>query len=660
MERSRFRGALAYAALFAFALALRAVYLAELHGSLLFTELFGDGQQYDAWAREIAAGDWLGKEVFYQSPLYPYFLGTLYTFLGRDLLLVRAVQAVLGALSCVLVAAAGTRWAGRWAGLAAGLFVAVHPPAIFFDGLIQKASLDLFLTAALLALLAAFQARPRARTLAAAGAVLALLTLNRENARVLYAVVLPWLALGFPKLPALRRAGLALVFLAAAGAVVFPVAWRNRRIGGEWLTSTSQLGPNLWMGNHAGASGLYVPLVPGRGDARAERADATRLAEEATGRKLAPGEVSDYWVGRVLEFVRAEPIAWLRLLAWKAYLTFHGYELADSESFDVFASQSRLLRALSPPLGFGFLVVWAVLGMWATRRRWRELALLYGVIATFAAGVALFFVFARYRHPLVAPLAVFAGAALAALPIDLASAAGRRAWLWGAALAALALVAVHWPLPASYRDDEVTWYNLGITLLEAGGRDAEAARCLEEALRRNGDFGSARYQLGRAYAQLGRISEAERELAAAVRLAPALPDARYGYATLLLRRDPTSREALAHLERAVALAPFAAPPRNDLGWLLATHPDDRLRDGARAVALLEPLAEAKGGDAPQVLDALAAAYAETGRFAEAAALAARAAARARELGRPEIARMLDERRALYAAGRPFRLGAPAR
>ena len=658
----RAAGALAYAAIFCLALALRAAYAFELHGSLLFTELFGDGQQYDAWAQEIAGGDWFGREVFYQAPLYPYFLAALYTIFGRDLLVVRAAQAVLGAASCMLVASAATRWLGRRAGLAAGLVVALHPPAIFFDGLIQKASLDLFLTAGLLALLAAFQARPRARTIAAAGAGLAFLTLNRENARALYAVVVPWLAFGFPKLPAMRRAGFALVFLAAAAAVVFPVAWRNRRIGGEWLTSTSQLGPNLWMGNHPGASGLYAPLVPGRGDARAERGDAALLAERATGRKLTPGDVSDYWVGEVLAFVRAEPVAWLRLQVWKAYLTFHGRELADSESFEVFASRSRLLRALSPVLGFASLLALAVLGVAATRRRWRELALLYATIAVFAASVAVFFVFARYRHPLVAPLAIFAGAALVALPgvpRALRSASGRREWIPGLALAAAAFVAAVWPLPASYRDDEVTWYNLGLTLLEQGGRDAEAAQSFEEAVRLNAGFGLGHYQLGRAFAQLGRLADAERELADATRLAPDLPDAHYGYATLLLRRDPTSAGALAHLERAVALAPSAAPPRNDLGWLLATHPDDRLRDGSRAVALLEPLATAPGGDAPQVLDALAAAYAETGRYAEAAALAGRSSARARELGRDDIARIVDERRALYAAGRPFRLGPPS-
>ena len=46
--------------------------------------LLGDGRQYDLWAQRLAAGDWLGDEVFYQAPLYPYFLGVLYQTFGRS------------------------------------------------------------------------------------------------------------------------------------------------------------------------------------------------------------------------------------------------------------------------------------------------------------------------------------------------------------------------------------------------------------------------------------------------------------------------------------------------------------------------------------------------------------------------------------------------
>ena len=61
--------------MFALALAVRLGHLWSWHDTALFTTPVGDARAYLAWAREIAAGDWLGREVFYQAPLYPYFLG---------------------------------------------------------------------------------------------------------------------------------------------------------------------------------------------------------------------------------------------------------------------------------------------------------------------------------------------------------------------------------------------------------------------------------------------------------------------------------------------------------------------------------------------------------------------------------------------------------
>ena len=40
-----------------------------------FDHLVVDPEYYDAWARQIAAGDWLGDRAFYMDPLYPYVLG---------------------------------------------------------------------------------------------------------------------------------------------------------------------------------------------------------------------------------------------------------------------------------------------------------------------------------------------------------------------------------------------------------------------------------------------------------------------------------------------------------------------------------------------------------------------------------------------------------
>jgi len=56
------------------ALVLRLVHLWSLRASPFWDVLLGDARSYDAWGREIAAGDWTGSGVFYQSPLYAYFL----------------------------------------------------------------------------------------------------------------------------------------------------------------------------------------------------------------------------------------------------------------------------------------------------------------------------------------------------------------------------------------------------------------------------------------------------------------------------------------------------------------------------------------------------------------------------------------------------------
>ena len=52
----------------------------------------------------------------------------------------------------------------------------------------------------------------------------------------------------------------------------------------------------------------------------------------------------------------------------------------------------------------------AVLGVVLTCPRWRDLWLLYAMILSLAASVAVFYVFGRYRFPLVPLLALFAGA----------------------------------------------------------------------------------------------------------------------------------------------------------------------------------------------------------------------------------------------------------
>src|SRR5947207_13514109 len=75
--------------IFAVAFTLRIIHIWQMRKAPFFTLLMGDARGYDEWAQRIAGGAWIGRDVFYQAPLYPYFPGSIYWIAGRSAALVR-------------------------------------------------------------------------------------------------------------------------------------------------------------------------------------------------------------------------------------------------------------------------------------------------------------------------------------------------------------------------------------------------------------------------------------------------------------------------------------------------------------------------------------------------------------------------------------------
>lgn len=573
--------------LFGLALAVRLLHFAAMRHSMLYELLLGDASQYDHWAQQVAAGDWLGSEVFYQTPLYPYLLGASYRVFGHDPWVARLLQAVFGALSCVFLARAGAAFFSERVGWIAGILLALYPPAIFFDGIVQKASLDLLLMTALLWLAAITQPRPRAGRLFGLGMLLGAMMLNRENAAVFAPVLLAWIAWCAWPLGALRMSVLAASFLLGAAALLAPVGARNAYVGGEFLVTTSQMGSNFYIGNHRGADGSYTPMRAGRGDATYERDDARRIAEDQSKRALRPSEVSAYWMARSWDEIRSAPEAWLRLLAWKWFLTWSRLELIDAEAIHTHQQDSPPLRALGWILHFGVLVPLAGMGIWWTRAQWRRLWLLYALGASFAAAVTLFYVFARYRYPLVPIATLFAGAGLAEgwrRLRDRRGGSGRDLGV-GLALGAAIAVVSNWPVPQRYADDAVTYYNAGTALLEAG-RLNDALHLLEAARRADAEFPETYNNLGRTFLAQGNLAEARRSLERGIALAPSHAVLHFNLAVAAAqqRDDATTRAMLA---KAVELDPLLARAYGPLAELelRSGDVDSAVRRLRRAVEL---------------------------------------------------------------------------
>jgi tetratricopeptide (TPR) repeat protein len=90
-----------------------------------------------------------------------------------------------------------------------------------------------------------------------------------------------------------------------------------------------------------------------------------------------------------------------------------------------------------------------------------------------------------------------------------------------------------------------------------------------------------------------------------------------------------------------------------LAFVLATSSDESVRNGPRAVALAEQALKADP-NSPTTLNSLAAALAETGKFAEAVATAERALANARAQGQEDAIRVTEARLVAFRAGQRLR------
>ncbi|MBW2181041.1 MAG: glycosyltransferase family 39 protein, partial [Deltaproteobacteria bacterium] len=169
----------------------------------------------------MSSGNWFGDRVFYQAPLYPYFLALIYTFLGREYLIVRIIQVAMGTASCLFLARAGRYFFSKKTGVITGMLIALYPTAIFFDCLIQKAVLGFFFMSVFLYLAGKTIHNPKGLWWILMGMILGCMGLTRENALILIVVILFWIYVYFRTMPfkntvawgALLVCGLAIILI---------------------------------------------------------------------------------------------------------------------------------------------------------------------------------------------------------------------------------------------------------------------------------------------------------------------------------------------------------------------------------------------------------------------------------------------------------------
>jgi tetratricopeptide (TPR) repeat protein len=199
--------------------------------------------------------------------------------------------------------------------------------------------------------------------------------------------------------------------------------------------------------------------------------------------------------------------------------------------------------------------------------------------------------------------------------------------------------------------------DLGLALLQQGHADEAIAHFRKAVENRPGDVPS-RCNLGTALAMQGKLDEAISQLRQAVEFDGAYAPALFNLGLALARKGETAA-AVGMWRETLRVKPDHLEALNQAAWALATSPEDALRNGKEAVELAERAYGLSAGKDAGIVDTLAAAYAEQGRFGEAAQTAKSALALAARAGREAQAGEVRERIGLYESKKPYRQARPA-
>jgi tetratricopeptide (TPR) repeat protein len=193
-------------------------------------------------------------------------------------------------------------------------------------------------------------------------------------------------------------------------------------------------------------------------------------------------------------------------------------------------------------------------------------------------------------------------------------------------------------------------YSIGV-LMEASGRDREAIEHFQAAVKFDPGYVEARFQLADALRRNGRLEESLPHYADVIKTSPAISQARFGYAMALvrLRRYRDAREWLTDGMKTYPDQPGFA---HALARLLATSPDDRVRDGRTAMVLMQPLL--KQQKTIGLSETMAMTLAELGEYDGAVRWQRDAMTAAEQAGRSDLLQPMADNLKLYETRHPCR------
>jgi 4-amino-4-deoxy-L-arabinose transferase-like glycosyltransferase len=369
---------------------------------------FDDTQWYRGAAHFLANGDgyvnpFTGTPTAAWPPGYPVFLGTVFAWFGEGTWQTHAANIALSLATIVVVYCIGLVAFNRRAALLAAVALALWPGQIYFTSLTLSEPLFtlLFALAFLLMLLVPAADRGRALLVVTFGAVTALAVLTRGQAAILIPLFTIMLLLRGARWQDAVGWGILAAF--AMAVVITPWVVRNEAKLGSPVIVATNVGPNVWIGHHEGASGRMSVDAP-EPPQPSNREELSQPQIEVKADRIALRMGLEYMLTHPTDEVRLSMIKVRAMyesdataLDWNSGFT-SGYYGSDQTELG--------LRRLANGFWFAALALAAV-GTIAARAAMRGPAgMLALLVVTWTATHLMFFGDARFHYPIVFAIAL--------------------------------------------------------------------------------------------------------------------------------------------------------------------------------------------------------------------------------------------------------------
>lgn len=476
------------------ALGIRLVYINELAVNPFFGYPIVDSETYDLMAQHIANGEDPTDGPFYQPPLYPYFLGSIYLIFGHDIYIARLMGLLLGVVNVLLTYLLARRYLGHLPAFFAGLAMALCGTCLFFEAELLGPVLIIFLNLLFLLSVSLLLEKPGWYWWLISGILLGLSALTMS-------VVLPF-ALVFviytifhfrhqtPPFPWGQILILNVLFVVGTALAIAPVTLYNASKDDPVLISTNG-GLNLYLGTGADFE-RKVAIRPGFAW------NEMTIMPQKEG-ALKPSEQSAWFTARSLQIMVEDPLGYIASLGRKLWQYSNGNEVMRNQEMYPFRQYSAVLSILLWKSGlafpYGLLFPFAILGALFIVLHHKKL--LYPMLLFAISHILvllLFFVTARYRMnimPIITILAVFGVYAL----VQYVKEKNWRNLAWGGAGVLALLMICNWDIkPMSDEFNSDAYYNLGVKLQEH--KKPGAQQMYEKALELEPDYPEANCNMG--------------------------------------------------------------------------------------------------------------------------------------------------------------------